>query len=240
MKRAMLFSAVALAAAVAMVSAVASLTGAPNAAAQATAAPDATTGVATDVGQQTAKLSGTVNPNGSATSYTFQFGTTSSYGAQTTPTSAGAGTTASTVSATLSGLAPGTTYHYRIAATNAQGQTTAGVDRTFTTQTRTSRLRLFGHTAFVGPGRQVGVFTGCLGDRSCTGSLRMTSNGAVIGTRRFFAVRRNGGGIVHVPLNSTGRSRLAAAKGGHLRTEVSVTSRSAGADSASVTVVTYK
>jgi hypothetical protein len=240
MRRAMLFSTIAVAA-IAAIALVAGLTGDPSdATAQTTAAPDASTGEATGVAQSTAKLTGTVNPHGSATTYTFQYGLTSSYGVQTTPASAGSGTTAGSVSATLSGLASGTSYHYRIVATNADGQATSGVDRTFTTPTRESNLNLFGHTAFVGPGRQIGVFTGCLGDRSCTGSLRMTSGGVVIGSRRFFFVKRNGGGIVHVPVNSSGRRKLAAASGGHLRTQVTVSSKSAGTDSASVTVVPYK
>ena len=208
--------------------------------AQTGAAPEVTTGEATEIAQQTAKLNGTVNPRGSATTYTFQFGTTTSYGAQTTPVSAGAGTTANAVSATLNGLAPGTTYHYRLVATNAGGQTTTGADRTFTTPSRTSRLRLFGHTSFVGPGRQVGVFTGCLGDRSCRGSLRMTNRGATIGTRRSFFIRANGGGIVHVPLNTTGRRRLAAARSDRLRVSVTVSSPDAGSHTASMTVVRYR
>src|SRR3954447_1944363 len=140
------------------------LTGNPgNASAQSGAAPDASTGSATDVTEQTVKLNGTVNPNGTATSYTFEYGPSASYGSQSTPASAGSGISASNVSATLAGLAPGATYHYRLTATNSNGQTASGVDRTFTTQARGSSLGLFGHTAFVGPGRQVGVFTGCLG-----------------------------------------------------------------------------
>ena len=234
MRRAALFAAL-VAAAVAAVAVVGSLT---TASAQTGAAPAATTGDTTAITQVSAKVSGTVNPNGSATTYTFQFGPTPSYGAQTTPASAGAGTTASTVNATLTGLAPGTTYHYRLVATNASGQSTSGTDRTFTTQGRGSNLGLFGHTAFVGPGRQVGVFTGCFGGQSCKGSLRMTSNGATIGSRSFFFIRPNGGGIVHVPLNSRGRAL--AKSGNHFRTQVTVSSSQAGTDSASVTVVPYK
>jgi hypothetical protein len=238
MRRAALLFAVAVAA-LAAVDVVGSLGGSPSpASAQSGAAPDVVTGQATDIAKQTAKLSGTVNPNGTATTYTFQFGTSASYGAETTPASAGAGTTSNTVNATLSGLAPGTTYHYRIVASNDKGQSTSGVDRTVTTQPRGSSLGLFGHTAFVGPGRQVGVFTGCLGDRSCRGRLKMTSNGATIGKRSFFFIKPSGGGIVHVPLNSTGRKL--AGRGGHFRTGVTVTSSKAGKDSASVTVVPYK
>ena len=228
MRRAVLIPLVALAAVAATVGIAVAQTG---------GAPAATTGNATEITQQGAKLNGTVNPQGKATTYTFQFGTPTNYGAQTAPASAGSGSAAVPVSATLTGLAPGTTYHYRLAATNSDGQTTTGTDRTFTTQTRPSSLKLFGHTAFVGPGRQVGVFTGCLGDRNCRGSLRMTSGGQTIGSRRSFFIAADGGGIVHTPLNSIGR-RLAR-RGRPFRTSITVNSGDAGSDTAAVTVVTY-
>ena len=229
MRRALLISVIVIASAAAV---------AGIATAQTGTAPVVVTGDASDITQQGAKLNGTVNPQGKATTYTFQFGLTTSYGAQTTPASAGSGTTASPVSATLTGLAPGTTYHYRLVATNADGETTTGADKTFTTQSRTSRLELFGHTAFVGPGRQVGVFTGCLGDQACRGSLRMTAGGTTIGSRRSFFIRAQGGGIVHVPLNSAGRSLVR--RRGTFRAQVTVSSAAAGADGASVTVVRYR
>jgi hypothetical protein len=96
------------------------------------AAPSATTGAATNVTANSARVSGTVNPNGEATTYSFQFGTTAAYGLQTNAESAGSGTQPQDVSATLTGLTAGTTYHYRLIATNASG-TTVGADATFTT-----------------------------------------------------------------------------------------------------------
>ncbi len=62
--------------------------------------------------------------------YAFQFGTTTGYGAQTAPASAGNGTTSLAVSQTITGLPPGATYHYRLIATNSVG-TTDGKDATF-------------------------------------------------------------------------------------------------------------
>jgi hypothetical protein len=96
------------------------------------AAPSATTGAATSVTTSSAKVAGTVNPNGEATTYAFQFGTTTAYGQQTNPQSAGSGSQGQAVSETLTGLRPGTTYHYRVIATNASA-TTVGGDGTFTT-----------------------------------------------------------------------------------------------------------
>lgn len=81
----------------------------------------------------TAKLSGQVNPNGSATTYQFQYGSTSgSLTSSSSSTSAGAGTSASGVSAELTGLDPSKTYYYRLVATNAGG-TTDGPVMNFTT-----------------------------------------------------------------------------------------------------------
>jgi hypothetical protein len=95
-------------------------------------APNALTGAASGVGPTTATLNGTVNPNGLASSYHFVYGTTAAYGSTTGVTSAGSGTSPAAVSATLTGLAPNTTYHYRLLASNSVGPST-GADQTFTT-----------------------------------------------------------------------------------------------------------
>jgi hypothetical protein len=87
---------------------------------------------ARDVGVDTARLTGSVDPNGSATTFHFEYGTTTRYGAVTPSQSAGSGSTAVPVSATVTGLAARTTYHYRLVATNAAG-TVRGRNRSFTT-----------------------------------------------------------------------------------------------------------
>jgi hypothetical protein len=101
-------------------------------AAMAATPPVATTGGATSVSQSTATLNGTVNPEGQGTSYYFQYGTTTAYTSQTATTDAGSGTAAVNASAPLSSLAPATTYHYRLVATNPSG-TTFGTDQSFGT-----------------------------------------------------------------------------------------------------------
>jgi 6,7-dimethyl-8-ribityllumazine synthase len=100
--------------------------------AAAASAPTAVTGSATQVKQNTALLNGTVNPNGASTTYYFQVGLTNSYGAATAPQSAGSGVKAKGVSQTVGALVQGTTYHYRLVATNQFGMT-FGRDRTFKT-----------------------------------------------------------------------------------------------------------
>jgi hypothetical protein len=95
-------------------------------------APAAVTGAATSIAPTSARLNGTVTPNGQATSWLFEYGTTSSHGSKTSARGAGSGTKPVGVSTSLTRLKPGTTYHYRLVATNGSG-TIRGSDRTFTT-----------------------------------------------------------------------------------------------------------
>jgi hypothetical protein len=94
--------------------------------------PAVATGGTSNLTPSSATLAGTVDPSGGATSYQFQYGTTAAYGASLPEASAGSVAEAEGVVAGLSGLAPGTAYHYRLVATNAAG-TTYGADQTFTT-----------------------------------------------------------------------------------------------------------
>ncbi len=96
------------------------------------AAPTANTGPVTAVGTTSATAAGTVNPNGQSTTWYFEYGTSASYGKKTSSRSAGSGTADVQVSGALTGLAAGTTYHYRLVATNNSG-TTRGTDGMFTT-----------------------------------------------------------------------------------------------------------
>jgi hypothetical protein len=79
-----------------------------------------------------ATLAGGVYPNGLATSYWWQYGPTTAYGQQTTATSIGAGHGPVVTTASLTGLAAATTYHYRLVAQNSAG-TTYGYDYALTT-----------------------------------------------------------------------------------------------------------
>jgi hypothetical protein len=100
-------------------------------------APAATTGSVGDITTTTASVSATVNPNGSPTTYRFDYGLTPDYTSSTSAAPAGSSTSPGSVSTTIAGLAPGTTFHYRVAAVNAEGSAT-GVDRTFTTASESS------------------------------------------------------------------------------------------------------
>jgi plastocyanin len=94
--------------------------------------PAVTTGNGTVKGETEVELNGTVNPNGQATEYFFEYGTSTGYGQATAKTGAGSGTTGTAAAATLTGLTAATTYHFRLVAENTTG-TTLGLDKTITT-----------------------------------------------------------------------------------------------------------
>lgn len=97
-----------------------------------TMGPTVTTGSPTAINPTGATLNGTVNPNGSATSAWFQYGTTTSYGSSTASQNLGAGTSQVAANASVSGLTCGTLYHVRVAGQNGVGSQ-QGTDQTFTT-----------------------------------------------------------------------------------------------------------
>jgi alpha-tubulin suppressor-like RCC1 family protein len=97
-------------------------------------APTVVTGAASAVTPTSAILHATVNPNGSKVSECkLEYGPTSGYG-QSAPCAPalGSGTNPVAVAASITGLTASTTYHFRVAATNAAG-TSQGADETFTT-----------------------------------------------------------------------------------------------------------
>jgi hypothetical protein len=101
--------------------------------AAAASSPSASTGSATSVKTTSAVLNGTINPNGDTTAYRFEYGLTNAYGSSTSIKSVGTGTKTVSVARTVSGLIPGTTYHYRLDALNKNGGTLAS-DRKFKTK----------------------------------------------------------------------------------------------------------
>ena len=88
--------------------------------------PGVSTGKARNVSYSSAVLTGTVTPNGSNTSYYFQYGPTKAYGSQSAIADAGSGTHAVNVRVAISGLQPITIYHYRLVAVNAAGASIGG------------------------------------------------------------------------------------------------------------------
>jgi len=92
--------------------------------------PTVTTDAASSIDREEATLNGTLDADGGdACECGFEWGETDAYG-NTTPTQSR--TTGQTFAQTITGLDPGTLYHFRAFAVNPAG-TSYGVDRTFTT-----------------------------------------------------------------------------------------------------------
>ncbi|HET7417546.1 MAG TPA: hypothetical protein VFJ61_07985 [Solirubrobacterales bacterium] len=95
-------------------------------------APTATTEEATGIAGGMATLNGSVNPNGTLSTFYFEYGETQAYGSRIpfSPAPAGIGQAALKFSRQITGLTPGTTYHFRIVAANSAG-VSQGDDLTF-------------------------------------------------------------------------------------------------------------
>lgn len=148
-------------------------------------APTATTGAADATTSTGATLHATIDPRGSATSYAFEWGTSSAYGnrARAVDVEVGAGHGPRPVQQALTGLAGGTTYHVRVVARSAAG-VTEGADRTFTTDPGPGP----------GPGRTVAA-------RRDSGAVRV-AQACLRAHRRRLGPRRDG------PLPRSGQRRL--------------------------------
>jgi hypothetical protein len=93
-----------------------------------------------EVASTSATLSAAIDPDGTSTSYYFEYGTDTSYGTSVPAppgVSVGSGEQSLDVDVHLQGLTPNTVYHYRVVASSApEGKlvTVASADQTFTTQ----------------------------------------------------------------------------------------------------------
>ena len=121
---------------------VGSISGAVASGAPGISGPGTNGGYALNVTSTSAQLEGGVYPNGNDTTYWWEYGPTTAYGQQTAPIDIGSGASPVSVSDSLSGLAPGTTYHYRLVANNSfggtsnpLGETEYGYDFTLSTPT---------------------------------------------------------------------------------------------------------
>ncbi|MSU59040.1 MAG: DUF5011 domain-containing protein, partial [Pedosphaera sp.] len=117
--------------------------------------PTVITLAASGVTNSNARLNGTVNPNGFATTAWFEWGSSTSYGNTTPPVAFGSGSTTLSFSNDLSGFTQGITNHYRLVATNSAG-TNYGSDIAFGSPIITllgaANLTNECHFAFTDPG----------------------------------------------------------------------------------------
>jgi hypothetical protein len=95
-------------------------------------APVATTSWSWNITGTSAAIDGIVAPNGADSTCYFNWGTTATYGNSTSTSVATANYVQTFTTAWLTGLSPGTTYHYQFVATNINGGS-VGADATFTT-----------------------------------------------------------------------------------------------------------
>ncbi len=95
-------------------------------------APTVSTGGADAITVSSARVSGSVNPQGRGAVAWFEYGPTTALGSRTGDQDAGFGTRATSVSAQITGLQPGTRYYYRAGARSDAG-TAVGQTRSFTT-----------------------------------------------------------------------------------------------------------
>ncbi len=100
-------------------------------------APEVTTDPANDLAPTHATMEGRLNAHNSLTTYYFEYGPTANYGTSVPTTQdASGGSTEGVIGVAirLDNLHPGTTYHYRLVATNPVA-TVRGADQVFTTTT---------------------------------------------------------------------------------------------------------
>lgn len=204
------------------------------------------TGPASELTPTTATLSAVVGVAGQQTSYNFEYGVGAAPDLSTPPAIVAPGQH-SFVTEALAGLTPGTTYRYRVVATNEDG-TTQGVLRTFTTPVAATPA-----TPTTPAGEPFAISVGAASPRSIAslrrrcpeqeaGGVVITSGGAgtasisaTVGTLTV-ATRRvplaSGRNVVALCLNKAGRRRISAgSRGRPLRALVTVTAQ-AGTETA--------
>ena len=91
------------------------------------------TAAASELGSTSATLNGVVTPDGQDTTYSFEYGTSPSFGTSTPSQDAGSGTQPQLVQTALARLVPSTQYFFRLDTTSALAGTTHGPQQSFTT-----------------------------------------------------------------------------------------------------------
>jgi hypothetical protein len=120
-----------------------------------------------------ATISAGVNPNLQDAKVVVNYGRTAGYGSSTSAVDLGAGNAAASFTAALTGLAPNTTYHFDVVATNADGQTASsdGVFRTLPPLTAS-----IARAATTGPALALTIACdGGAGPGKCAGGIRLSA-----------------------------------------------------------------
>lgn len=164
-----------------------------------------TTSAAGSVTATSVVLNGSVVPGATATSCSFAYGPTTSYGSTTSPQPVPAGTASVPMTATISGLASATAFHYKLVCGSATG-TVAGADQTVTTLPAPGRIAIAGRRLFISPTGVVGVFVACFGGKPCSGTLSFKSGSTMVAPTAHYSFS---GGKETVVFSRLTRSALA-------------------------------
>lgn len=200
--------------------------------------PEATTTAATEVTDRSARLNGTVNPKGHKTAYRFEYGPTTAYGNVTASVEAGSGSSPVAASIRAEGLAPSTTYHFRLSATSAAG-TEKGADQAFTTAPAPLSPPSPSFNLTPSAGTAVAIGSTVVKKGSARLKLTCRGGGACKGTLEMLAhLRRHGRAVTR----TIGKAPFSIAAGGHATVPVTLTAlgtrlvRAAGKHGLSVTL----
>lgn len=155
-----------------------------------------------------AELHATVNPNGCATSYQFEYGQTRHYEHRTPIVHVAPGTGPMSAFQAIRGLSPNTKYHFRLVVYSASGKAFSP-DLTFRTKLA-GVVRIAPGAAYLDKPFVAGIRLSCVhGSGGCAGALKIFWEHRLIGRRRFF-LRRGRTGTILVGLDRLGRTLFRA------------------------------
>jgi hypothetical protein len=199
------------------------------------AKPAAQTLSASAVTATSASLNGIVETAGSTTTWQFQYGTSTNF-AHATPIQqiTGGGNKAHAVAATISSLAPGTTYYFRLVVTTSKGSPQASTSYGNVLSFMTARrgfIVLRSRHLRVKRGHVL-VPVGCFSELPCTGRFSITTRTRLAATHRlanigcaskFFSLRPSASVTLRAKLTPACRSLIRGAP--HHRIRAKFTSR---------------
>jgi hypothetical protein len=140
-------------------------------------APPSPSGIsAAGITTNSAMVAVAVNPNLQDAKVVVNYGLTPSYGSSTPAQDLGSGNAPAPFTAALAGLQPGTTYHFDVVATNADGTTTSS-DGTF--KTLPPLAASIAGASTVGPSLALTIAcNGGFGPGACSGTIGLTTRAA--------------------------------------------------------------